>query len=453
MLQQVLPIARTTLIEALRQPVVFLLVMLSGLFQLLNTWNTGFSMSQEESSQVVGDTKLLFDIGLATVFVLGAILAGFIATAVMSREIENKTVLTIVSKPVGRPTLIVGKYLGVAGAVLISVAIMLVFLLMGIRHGVMSTAADQLDGPVLAFTLGGVGLAVLLAAWCNFFYGWNFPQTAVLLLLPLMLAAYAGVLFFAKGWKIQSPTVDLKDQVLVACAALTLAILVLTAVATAASVRLGQVMTIVVCLGVFLAALLSNHLVGRRVFSNTPLGVVREAIPEDASKPTFAEAGDTYLLNLVSPADAPPAPRSALYYSATPNGYPMMTLDSSYGAFTGDLANPNDLLGPTAAPSIIVVESTRQSVTVRNVGATPIPVARPPQKGDYLFTQPTRINAPALAVWGAVPNLQFFWLLDAVSQNRPVPLRYLAMAAAYAAAQIGVFLSIAVLVFQRRDVG
>ena len=38
----------------------------------------------------------------------------FVATAVLSREIENKTVLTVVSKPIGRTTVIFGKYIGVA---------------------------------------------------------------------------------------------------------------------------------------------------------------------------------------------------------------------------------------------------------------------------------------------------------------------------------------------------
>jgi hypothetical protein len=52
-----------------------------------------------------------------------------------------------------------------------------------------------------------------------------------------------------------------------------------------------------------------------------------------------------------------------------------------------------------------------------------------------------------------VPNLQFFWLLDAVSQNQPVPLSHLVLVLMYAAVQIGAFLSLAVMLFQNRDVG
>ena len=86
-------------------------------------------MGYSDSSEVSSDNKLLLDIGLATVFVCGMLLAAFVATAVISREIERKTVLTVVSKPVPRPVVVVGKYLGVAGAMLVAVLTMLLFLL------------------------------------------------------------------------------------------------------------------------------------------------------------------------------------------------------------------------------------------------------------------------------------------------------------------------------------
>jgi hypothetical protein len=49
--------------------------------------------------------------------------------------------------------------------------------------------------------------------------------------------------------------------------------------------------------------------------------------------------------------------------------------------------------------------------------------------------------------------MQTFWLLDAVSQNRRIPATYPLLALAYGLVQIGMFLSIAVLLFEDRDVG
>jgi len=452
MILQLFTIARNTFVESLRQPVVFLLVVLSGLFQVFNTWNTGFSMGQESATEVKGDDKLLLDVGLATVFVMGTLLAGFIATAVLSREIENKTVLTVISKPVGRPILILGKYLGVLGAIMLAVVAMFGFLLLALRHGVMSTAADGLDGPTLVFGLSAVALALIIGAWCNYFYGWNFPQTSLTLLVPLVVVAYLVVLFISKKWTLQHPGSDLKPQILVACLCLTFAITVLTAVAIAASTRLGQVMTIVVCLGIFLFALLSNHLFGRHVFDNESVATVTGATPADPSKTGFTNLGEQMVLQLEHPTSKPIRPGDAVFFSPSPSGFPMLTTHP-YERFAGDLSDDAQVFSDETPASLVATGSRGNTLNVRVVGALPAPVSRPPEDGDYVFLRETKVNPVALAVWGVVPNLQSFWLLDSVSQNRDVPGRYLVLAAAYGLAQIAMFLSLAVMLFQRRDVG
>ncbi len=129
----------------------------------------------------------------------------------------------------------------------------------------------------------------------------------------------------------------------------------------------------------------------------------------------------------------------------------MMAQD--FQPFAGDLSNANDLIGPAAPSALVITQADRQHLRVRNVGAQPVGTLRPPLPGDYVFLTPTRINPVAMVAWVAVPNLQFFWLLDAVTQNRPIPLEYLILVCFYGLAQIGVFLSLAVLLFQKRDVG
>lgn len=451
MLTQLLSIARNTFIESLRQPVLLILILLSGLFQIFNTWSSGFAMGQSEAAEVEGDNKLLLDIGLATVFVFGTLLASFIATAALSREIENKTVLTIVSKPVGRPVLVLGKYLGIAGSILLAVAVMLLFLLFAIRHGVMSTASDILDGPVLAFSFAAVFLALAAAAWTNFFYNWSFPQVASALLLPLVTIAYLLTLALSKKWELQSLFTDFKPQITVACACLTLAILVLTAIATAASTRLGQVMTIVVCAGVFLTALLSNYFIGRYAFSNTVYAEIAQAQPEADRFRAFATPGDTYLITLKGPPREPITPGTPFYYGPTPSGFPLST--ASFSPTTPSTFNPDLLLREATPPAVVVTAVNDLKLTVRHAGGSPLTVRQPPQSDDYVFIAPTRINAFALTLWGVIPNLQFFWLLDAVTQNRPVPVLYLALATAYALVQVVAALCVAVLLFQKRDVG
>ena len=452
MIVQTYTIARNTFVESVRQPFVLILILISGVLQLFNTWNSNFSMGQMDSSEVSGDTKLLFDIGLATVFVVGTLLAGFLATAAMSREIENKTVLTIISKPVSRPVLVLGKYLGVTIAILASMIVMLVFLHMALRHGVMSTTADDLDGPVITFSLLAIFLSVSLAGWCNFFYGWNFPQTSVGLLVPLIIVAWFGTLFIGKGWHLQNPLTDLRPQIVLASLCLGLAVLVLCAVALAASTRLGQVATIVVCLGVFVASLLSNYFIGRHVFTNDFIAVVAKSTPDDPERTTFAQPGDVQRLTLQQAPIRPLAVGDAIFFGPTPNGFPLST-HGSFGRFEGDMTELRSIIGPGVPSAVIVTEVDGLDLAIRNIGELPVRIDGPPARGDYLFTQPTRINPVALGLWGGIPNMQFYWLLDAVSQNRPVPPAYFGLTILYTFSQVGVFLSLAMILFQRRDVG
>lgn len=328
MVLQTSTIARNTFVESIRQPIYLIIILLCGIMLLFTTWGTGFSMGYSSSAEVSGDNKLLLDVGLATVFVCGMLLSAFVSTAAVSREIENKTVLTVVSKPISRTSIILGKYLGVATAMVIAVLPMLIFLLMGIRHGVMSTATDDPDQPVIVFTTAAVLLSLGLAAWCNFFYGWPFTQSAVLLMVPLLVVAYLLVLVFGKEWKLQVgmlehpimdgnidtgfketrftlPTQDFKPQILLASSVLAMSMLVLSAVAVTASTRLGQVMTIMLCCGVFVGGLLSNYLLGRHAYSNRRISVIDVARPVSDEQASFRGRGDTYEITLKWPPRRP----------------------------------------------------------------------------------------------------------------------------------------------------
>lgn len=454
MILQLLTIARNAFIESVRQPVLLLLVLLSGILQVFNTWNTGFAMADAETGKITGDNKLLFDIGLGTVFVIGVLLAGFIATAVMSREIENKTVLTVVSKPVGRPTVVLGKYLGVAAAIVIAVVTMLLFLQMGLRHEVLSTAADEVDGPVVLFTSLAVVIALGAAVWCNFFYGWVFTQTATMLLCPLMAVAVGLVLLINKKWEVQSIGTDFKPQIAMASVCVLMAHLVLTAIATAVSARLGQVMTIVICCGIFLGGLLSNHFLGRRAIDNQFVARIAEAEPESASHVDMRKRGDGYRLTFEMEPRIRLKEGNPIFFGPNPNGVGLVNLGEMPDPAALAAMSPDQRLSDRSfPPSVLIVSAQGKEAHVRVAGADAPAVSRAPRPGDYIFLRPTRYSLPAMAAWGVVPNVQFFWLVDAVTQNQHIPPRHLGLVALYGLVQIGAFLCLGVVLFQKREVG
>jgi len=109
-LPKVAAIAKTTTKEALSQPLFYVLlatgiVLLALIFPLLpyNTFGE--------------DIKMLKAEGLTLIKLLASILAVWTASVSIAEEIEGRTALTLLSKPVQRWQLILGKFIGILGPV------------------------------------------------------------------------------------------------------------------------------------------------------------------------------------------------------------------------------------------------------------------------------------------------------------------------------------------------
>jgi ABC-type transport system involved in multi-copper enzyme maturation permease subunit len=98
-------IARATTKEAVRQPLFFLLLIISGFILVVNTFIPFFTLE--------GDVKMLKECGLATLLISGALLAVWTAGTSITNEIEGKTAMTLLSKPINRRQFILGKYIGI----------------------------------------------------------------------------------------------------------------------------------------------------------------------------------------------------------------------------------------------------------------------------------------------------------------------------------------------------
>jgi len=451
MFRQLINIATNTFLEAVRQPVYFVVITAGWLLQILNIALSGYNMGLTDNAEVTKDDKMLLDVGLATVFVACTLLAAMICTSVVSREIENKTALTVISKPIGRPVFVIGKYLGATAAVLLAGAILSVFFLLALRNGVLSTARDHVDTVVVVFGLGSVLISVIVGAWGNFFYGWVFSSTTIFLMAPLVLLAWLGVLTLNPEWAVQSFSTDWKPNVMMTVACVLLAMPVLSAVALAASTRLGQVMTIVVCAAVFLGGMLSNHVFGRRAIVNQPVVRVVSVEPTDDTDADLSDPGDAWTLTLeTSPSVALPRGEN-IHYGWAPNGLNLATTGQT--PYDGDPSNGNQLIDTSARALVVRMLSGDRLDSLEIVNAGGYRPQRPPLEGDYIFTRETEFNALPMGVWGVIPNMQFFWLVDAVTQAHPIPPRYVTITALYALSQIVALNGLAILLFQRREVG
>lgn len=108
---------RENLRERLLYNLVFFALLLIGSSILLSRLHLG------------DNSRLILDLGLACINLFGVFIAVFIGIGLVSKEIEKKTIYTIISKPVPRYEFLLGKYLGLTITLLVNTAIMLVGLL------------------------------------------------------------------------------------------------------------------------------------------------------------------------------------------------------------------------------------------------------------------------------------------------------------------------------------
>ena len=115
-LARVLAIARNTFREAVRDRVLYNLV----LFVLLLTGGAVF-LGELSAAQ---EAKIIVDMGLSAMLLFGVFIAIFVGVGLVYKEIERRTIYAIFSKPVGRGEFLLGKYLGLCLTLAVNVAVM-----------------------------------------------------------------------------------------------------------------------------------------------------------------------------------------------------------------------------------------------------------------------------------------------------------------------------------------
>src|SRR4029450_3301895 len=116
MLSRIIAIARNSFREAVRDRVLYNLV----LFVLLLTGAAIF-IGELSGGQ---ERKIIVDLGLSAMLFFGTFIAIFVGVGLVYKELERRTIYAIFSKPVGRGEFLVGKYLGLCLTLLVNVVVM-----------------------------------------------------------------------------------------------------------------------------------------------------------------------------------------------------------------------------------------------------------------------------------------------------------------------------------------
>jgi Cu-processing system permease protein len=102
--------------ESVRDKVLYNLVLFAVLLIAVS-----YLLGQLTAGQ---DIKIIKDLGLAAISLFGLFIAVFIGIGLVSKEVERRSIYSLLSKPIRRQEFIAGKYLGLVLTLLVNVAVM-----------------------------------------------------------------------------------------------------------------------------------------------------------------------------------------------------------------------------------------------------------------------------------------------------------------------------------------
>lgn len=115
-LGRTLVIASNVFREVIRDRVLYLIIFYAALLAAATALLPYVAASTEN--------KILLDLGIAAISILGLLIAVFIGTGLVNKEIEKRTVFVMIAKPISAAEFIVGKHWGLTAVLTVLVSAM-----------------------------------------------------------------------------------------------------------------------------------------------------------------------------------------------------------------------------------------------------------------------------------------------------------------------------------------
>lgn len=162
-----------------------------------------------ELSAGMTDRKILSDVGLAGMHILGLVLAVFVGTNLVNKEIEKRTLLVLMAKPVSRTEFLVGKHVGLSAVIAVLLAAMTAVYIMLME-------ALKVSYSVKATVVAVSFMGLLLSLMCAVAIGFGSMMSSLLATLMTVAVYFVGTLsgdVVALGKLTQNPTIERMTQI------------------------------------------------------------------------------------------------------------------------------------------------------------------------------------------------------------------------------------------------
>ena len=120
-MRQIVVIALNTFRENLRDKILYNLLLFAVLLMGVSVLLADLTIMEHH--------KIVMDMGLASINLTGVMIAIFVGIGLVSKEIERRTVYTIMARPISRTQFIIGKYLGLVITLSVNMLVMVAVLL------------------------------------------------------------------------------------------------------------------------------------------------------------------------------------------------------------------------------------------------------------------------------------------------------------------------------------
>jgi len=270
-MRRILTITQVTFKEMIRQPIFGVVLFLSSVLIYISPFFSMFTL--------LNSVKLVRDMGLATILLANILIAAFCASGLVFRELENKTSIMVLSKPVSRIEFILGKFFGLGCGTLLAGAQLTVVLILTLRMGVLDTAADILDKPAV-YSLNSIFLLSLVwAAVMNYFFEKPFTSSMVITFFLLLAVSFFLISFLNSEFHLQPFGTGMELRLFRAGALIFMAVNVVNAVAILGSIRLNMLANMLLCLLFFFVSMTADYFFGRFADANAVINFLYMVIP------------------------------------------------------------------------------------------------------------------------------------------------------------------------------
>ncbi len=144
------------------------------------------------------DVKIIKDLGLSAIGIFGLFMAIFIGIGLVSKEVERRSVYSLLAKPIRRGDLVLGKYLGLVLTLVVNMAVMAaaLYVVLGyIGWGTSDLAKKGWEAPLFdPALLVAVGMTLvqlmMITAIALFFSTFSTPILSAVLTFCVYVAGY-----------------------------------------------------------------------------------------------------------------------------------------------------------------------------------------------------------------------------------------------------------------------